>query len=207
MAKKKGSDGLIGFLAVFVFFGFIGSIQKMSTFQAVLVIILVLCVAGGWIWLKANQSGTLEPPTHRVKSFSGEESYNVNADRSTCTCPDWIKRRIGFAPDDPRRLCKHLTAIYASGEAEVPQPLAKYADYITDKGQQGFGIPTTARITHITAAGCTYLVEDCPEKDWLSLYSEGDFFYRYGFNKQERRWAYNEKPPEAKTVEIFLPKG
>jgi hypothetical protein len=43
-----------------------------------------------------------------INSFSGNGSYSLNLHTTTCTCPDFQKKRIQFPERHPARLCKHL---------------------------------------------------------------------------------------------------
>lgn len=43
--------------------------------------------------------------------------FKINIDNLTCTCRDWKKERSNFDKNDPRRLCRHIIALF--GEKDI----------------------------------------------------------------------------------------
>lgn len=43
--------------------------------------------------------------------------FKINIDNLTCSCRDWKKKRSNFDKNDPRRLCRHIIALF--GEKDI----------------------------------------------------------------------------------------
>lgn len=140
---------------------------------------------------------------HEIKSFSSEEIYSLNLKHMTCTCADFIKNNRGrFEPGDIRRLCKHLIELYSQligsiGLSEINFSIIK----------NGHGINSNYDILKIGETNNRVGIIYDNERPWCDVYAKNKNgeYERYGYDKIERRWSYNEKPPSiAKQIEDLI---
>ena len=69
-----------------------------------------------------------------VISVTGSKSriYELDTDKVTCTCSDFIYKRKGIPSDDPGRLCKHLKSELESHPEYFPSILVKNYNAVND---------------------------------------------------------------------------
>ena len=133
----------------------------------------------------------------RVESRTGGGSYTVNLYSYTCTCPDFIERRAGRPVGDLGRSCKHLRDVVLSLDADAfgdeltrvifKSPHGPYSRIWFAPGPDG----------DILALGVR------SDKPWLSLFLRSGpdkAFTRFGYNPDEKRWAYGTVPQNDRDI-------
>ncbi|WP_285906768.1 SWIM zinc finger family protein [Pseudodesulfovibrio pelocollis] len=127
-------------------------------------------------------------------------AYRCNLDRNQCTCPDWHKRRGGYAEADAQRLCKHLISVY--GQLRN-QPQGR-----NETGQQQLAICLRHKVGYPidklyceTSSGLMDLRLSENNPDWINVYHGEE---AYGFNHVEGRWSYGNEPPHAEELVRFI---
>ena len=146
---------------------------------------------------------------YKAHSLSGgEETYEVNIYQMTCTCPDWVQLRSQYPRLDARRMCKHIawkldefcvrknelddisTAIVRT--ACRHRPATEYVFLQTTRGEAIIAIYKDRQWVNVVTPYC-----------WPPGVEEYRT-YDYGYSKEERRWAYNERPSNYQELEGFL---
>ncbi len=132
-----------------------------------------------------------------VESRSGSGKYTLNLYTYTCTCPDFVQRRVERPLGDVGRSCKHLR------DAVLALDIDSFGDELTRvifKSPHG----PYERIwfapgpdDEIIALG---IIENKP---WLNLFIRrgvGQPYDRYGYSPSEGRWSYDSIPPAARDI-------
>jgi hypothetical protein len=134
--------------------------------------------------------------------------YQVDTTRVTCTCPDFVGRRMTFATNDFRRLCKHL--------AGAMTPIIDW-EHSSEWGPvliQG----TRAKLHFVTgtlSSGAAVLIGYSPDDPWIDVYSrkrkKGDHggvytgeYDCFGFNVDRNGWSFGDGPPGAREIRSML---
>jgi len=126
------------------------------------------------------------------------ETYQVDPFGLSCSCLDWRRRRASFSREDPRRLCKHLTALAADGKLLLPPAAEVHRPAILACARRdwGFFLGGLARLV-VDGEGVAFYGAD-KSTEWLNVVTGGEL---YGFNVDERRWSYNKKPRNHAAIE------
>lgn len=62
--------------------------------------------------------------TYNARARDSDAVYEVNIARLECSCPEWQSQRVGFPPDDARRVCAHIyDKLYATKVERTFDPL------------------------------------------------------------------------------------
>lgn len=129
------------------------------------------------------------------------QEYALDITALSCTCPDWIKRRKDQPPNHPSRLCKHLTEYLGRRPVRIPEVLRPYQDIIKKQGNAARGMPVAGEdcaVDYGDNKGNAYMIEASVDSyPWVSI-NIGSV--RYGYNVDERRWAYGNKPVEVRAL-------
>ncbi|RKX79476.1 MAG: hypothetical protein DRZ90_13985 [Spirochaetes bacterium] len=132
-----------------------------------------------------------------VESRTGGGRYTVNLYSYTCTCPDFTERRAMRPIGDLGRSCKHLRDAVLSLDTDAfgdeltrvifKSPHGPYERIWFAPGPEG----------DVMALGMR------SDKPWLSLFHRGgpgESYTRYGYHPEEKRWAYDSRPPEVEMI-------
>ena len=140
---------------------------------------------------------------YEIKSFSNPNiNYSVDPAKVTCTCENF-DRRGHYPTDDPRRLCKHLIAVYA-GLNDYPRQLEKYCKIIKSLFAQKRAFDISENMATATIYKTTYIFVWENNGDWINIY---DGTGRYGFNNFEGRWSYGKAPANEAQLIKFIEKN
>lgn len=61
---------------------------------------------------------------YKARARDSDAVYDVNLARLECSCLDWRSQRVGFPPDDARRICEHIyDKLYATKVERTFDPL------------------------------------------------------------------------------------
>lgn len=128
-----------------------------------------------------------------VNSFSldSDNVYTINLYKTTCNCPNYMKYRSTYQPNDIRRMCKHLINQYR--EKIGINELTPFQKFIFDGNQNTLksSVKELQIENHYSVIGSYDNVND-----WWSIYtanSKGEYS-GYSYLPTENRWSYNEKP-------------
>jgi hypothetical protein len=122
--------------------------------------------------------------------------YEVDLTGPSCTCPDWRARRSKLPIGDLTRCCKHILSVYAR-TARPEKTDACLMAFI----ENGWPAHPRARWQLMTAGSHEVLFCSAAEQGWANVYAKsGAEYCRFGFNVEEQRWAYGEKPESAREI-------
>lgn len=116
--------------------------------------------------------------------------YDVDLAGPSCSCPDWRARRTRLPQGHLTRCCKHVLDGYAqlSYERDVDEWLRCFID-------TGWPARPGTEWRLLTVDGETVLVSSAANKGWANVFAQEDGVYlRFGYNVEERRWAYGSEP-------------
>jgi len=126
--------------------------------------------------------------------------YEINLSLLACTCPDFVKRRSGFAGRDARRICKHLYHKIRPVSVRLFDPLLQV--FLSEHQPSPYLYQATMGGDNIVLFGIT------PGDEWLNVFTRrrhkgempGSFtgeYKRYGFSIARNGWAYGDRPAGA----------
>jgi hypothetical protein len=129
------------------------------------------------------------PIIHFVKG-SSDESYEININHYTCTCPDWQKERSLFNTQDIRRACKHIARFmtFLPFSWILPIPACKYA------------------LAKVEIEGYFYVLTRKENNSWIDVFVKNrvEQIYDYGYDILEKRWSYNARPRHSKQIRELI---
>jgi len=123
--------------------------------------------------------------------------YDTSVDRLECNCLDWVKSRMNYEKEDPRRLCKHI--IRKLDVDNLPLEIKNFKDMICFYQKKSKGFKTNfqeiVNLENLTLLGLF---------DWIDVCDDNGI--RYGVKKEDNyiRWAKDIKPSNYKIVESYL---
>jgi hypothetical protein len=135
----------------------------------------------------------------RVKSFTSDDSYELDLDRHTCTCPDWEKVRQNLPDCHAGRACKHIVSAIGDKSKinSFHPPLRALLE----------GLRASRRGTNpfdeyhglIIPSGLAVVAYS--KRAWVNVYAiEGDVYAQFGYNIPNRRWSYGMSPKGARLL-------
>lgn len=134
-----------------------------------------------------------------IESFSSDEIYHVDLDLHTCTCPDWFGTRRQHHIGHLGRCCKHIVKAFMQFEPPGGWP-AWLQCLFQDCEHRGRGTHPQEHWAIIRIAEHDVLVSS-GEQGWSNVYVPfGGDYERFGYNWQERRWAYGMAPYRSATI-------
>ncbi|MFI5252179.1 MAG: hypothetical protein ACHQQQ_07075 [Bacteroidota bacterium] len=151
--------------------------------------------------------GVSEDDIYRVRSFTDPSKfYTVDLFKETCTCQDFVDRKIVEPIHTCGRWCKHLRCVMArlpaiQGTILEPVLNEKYL---------------SKNILRLDVPEVIFGFKD--GKEWITVYGSsvspdtGEINYaRFGYNLNDQRWSYNNSPQERskieKAIKRFFPVG
>lgn len=148
-----------------------------------------------------------------VKSFSDSNvSYQVEIDRRTCTCPDFVSNRRSFAEKDYRRLCKHIVeALVCSKKSEGFPPAIH--EFLLTKYLEKKGVFWVEEFKELKVSGEIILVSRAESSPWVNVFAKNKArtrdepsHKRFGYNLLEERWSYRTSPMNNEEIEKAIHK-
>ena len=120
-------------------------------------------------------------------------SYKVDLTGPSCTCPDWHGRRSRLPDGHLSRCCKHIFDAYA----QLPETLTT-ADWLEAFLELAWPANPKTEWQLITINSHPVLYSSASDKGWANCFAkDGPSYDRYGYNVDERRWAYGAQPHSA----------
>jgi hypothetical protein len=138
-----------------------------------------------------------------IQSHTGSgEEYGVDLYEHTCTCPDWAASRYSANFGSINRACKHIAEAFLSLKHPLPGWLtAVFEDCIrrnhgTSPDANWFVLQLSKNIA-VALAGSS--------NPWVNVYApSGGHYERFGYNKEEDRWSYGNKPHLSRKIADFI---
>jgi hypothetical protein len=138
------------------------------------------------------------------------DTFMVDLQHHTCSCPEWTENRQAFPEGDYRRCCSHLTRAFRSLCAHQEElrrdPL--FLALVEDYGKRNKG-PESDVVWHVVVVnGTRVLYGASPASEWVTVYAPGsDGYKRFGYNRKKQRWAYGDRPKDVawSMASIFSP--
>ncbi len=143
-----------------------------------------------------------------IPSFSDDKiTYHVSISKMTCSCPDFQKHRKNVAPNDPRRVCKHIATVLE--ENNFFQPQSELALVILQRSS------TNKKLTTVKLESGNEVAICHGGSEWIDVFTrkrkKGDNgglytgkYDRFGFNLNENRWSYGDGPPGAREIRFII---
>lgn len=127
-----------------------------------------------------------------------EETFTLDLQQHTCSCPEWVENRMDFPEGDYRRCCVHLAQAFrslAKHEGALQRdPL--FVAFVEEHGKRGRGaaLDEVWRVVVINKTRVLYGAS--PASEWVDVYAPGSNgqYRRFGYNRKKQRWGYGEKP-------------
>jgi len=143
-----------------------------------------------------------------VKSHSNPNiSYQVEIDRRTCNCPDFVTNRRKFSENDYRRLCKHLIEAMVCSKKTESFPPAIHEFFMT-KYLEKKGVFWIEEFHELKILGEVILISKAESSPWVNVFSkaksrksENISYKRFGFHLLEKRWSYGTSPGNNEEIE------
>lgn len=125
-------------------------------------------------------------------SFDSDKKYTVNLFEQTCTCGDFVKsEKLKYQKGDIRRFCKHLMQSYRTDfNLKGLSSLQKF--WIENQ----FPIKENVKSITIASLENPVIVNYDNINDWWNIFliQKGQVYEKYGYDPNEERFAYDEKP-------------
>ena len=137
-----------------------------------------------------------------------DTTYKVNIYQMTCTCPDFEKYRSQYTRLDARRMCKHMAQkiddFCCRNDELVGTDLAVVRTACRHS-------PPTDYVQVRTRRGKAILAY-YKDRDWVNVITVYSWpkdavryrRYDYGYNLDEKRWAYDEMPENHVEIEKIV---
>jgi hypothetical protein len=138
-----------------------------------------------------------------VRSSEGAGYYTVNLIDYTCTCPSFVNDHSKASRCEFGRMCKHICK-----SLNNQQILPLLNPICRAMVKEGYGI-YPGRF-ELDENGNTVYVTGVNSEGWLNVFAlkrkDGKNYYRFGYNINERRWAYDEHPKVNEKI-LYLERG
>jgi len=122
--------------------------------------------------------------------------YEVDLNGPTCTCPDWRTWRSRLPMGDLTRCCKHVLHVYATLVRRGNSDGWLFA-FI----ENGWPAHPGAEWHLLTVGSDKILFCTASDKGWANVFAkESSGYSRFGFNVDEKRWAYGIEPRGARAI-------
>jgi len=130
------------------------------------------------------------PAKINIKSHSHKNLiYEVDLNKTSCTCPDWLSHRKNLPEYDLTRCCKHIFDAYNKF-----RPSSGWPGWLEAFLETGWRAYPTCR-WKVSVVRDSYVLIGIGNRHWVDIYAKNDNKYRrYGFNKVEKRWSYGDQP-------------
>lgn len=145
-----------------------------------------------------------EVPSITIEAEMPEEgrgdTFTVDLQHHTCTCPEWMENRGVYRQGDYRRCCVHLMRAFhslAQDQASLRRdPL--FLAFIEEHARRKKGVDLDVVWRVVVVNGSRVLYGAAPTSEWINVYAQDDDeeYKRFGYNRKKKRWSYGHRPPE-----------
>jgi len=140
------------------------------------------------------------PITAEIRAEGGSDTFAVDLQHHTCTCPEWMENRAAFREGDYRRCCAHLARAFHSlaQEQESFRRDPLFVAFIEEQARRHEGADLDIVWRVVVVNGTRVLYGAGPTSEWASVFSpdEDGHYRRYGFHRRKKRWCYGDRPKQ-----------
>lgn len=150
------------------------------------------------------EEGKPEAPAINIEAEMPEEgrsdTFTVDLQHHTCTCPEWIENRGVYPQGDYRRCCAHLLRAFhslAQDQASLRRdPL--FLAFIEEHARRGKGVDLDVVWRVVVINGTRVLYGAAPTSEWVNVFAPDDDeeHKRFGYNRKKKRWSYGHRPAD-----------
>lgn len=191
--KEKQSRSMTYFLSfVVASFVFVVSLVSLinqnedKTISINYIALIILIIVYFVVFFQKSKQDKDHSSNETIKSFTSNKEYEINLLDQTCTCQDFIDRRIEYDENTPQRFCKHLLS--QLDNTDLPAFLKPYKDTVDYCISSGRGMPIFAET--IEYKNHIIVVENGSE--WLNIHTKDGT--RHGYKPFGNKWAYSDIP-------------
>ena len=126
------------------------------------------------------------------------DTFTVDLQHHTCSCPDGMENRAAFPEGDYRRCCVHLARAY-HGLADHEQIVRRdplFMAFIDEHVRHNKGTEVDIVWRAVVMNGVRVLYGAAPTSEWVNVFApteEGNY-KRFGYNRRKKRWSYGARP-------------
>ena len=148
------------------------------------------------------EEGKPEAPSIEIEAEMPEEgrgdTFTVDLQHHTCTCPDWMENRGVYPQGDYRRCCAHLARAFhslAHQEKSLRRDPLFFA-FIEELARRKTGADVDITWRVFVVNGTRVLYGAAPTSEWVNVFAPDDDgkYKRFGFNRKKKRWSYGDRP-------------
>jgi hypothetical protein len=140
------------------------------------------------------------PIAAEMPDESRADTFTVDLQHHTCTCPDWVENRAAFPEGDYRRCCVHLLRAFQNlaQEHESVRRDPLFTSFIEEQNRRNQGAEVDSVWRVVVVNGTRVLYGAAPTSEWVNVFAPGDdgAYRRFGYNRRKRRWTYGDRPPD-----------
>lgn len=137
------------------------------------------------------------PITAVIPNAGSSDTFTVDLQHHTCTCPEWTGGRAEYPEGDFRRCCAHLIQAFRGLNHESLPRDPLFAAFVDDHGRRNKGTEPDTIWHVIVINGSRVLYGASPASEWVKVFaSDGETCKRFGYNRRKQRWAFGERPQD-----------
>jgi hypothetical protein len=142
---------------------------------------------------------TVEMEMEIESTLPGEAPARVDLRLQTCTCEDWQSYRVRYPVGGFGRLCRCMSTAFErvlNARPELHEQLGPHlVNLIRLLSTYGLGGIAEAEWRLLEGEGFHHFVSWGSDR-WVAVFTENDegLFERFGFHRDERRWAFGMRP-------------
>jgi hypothetical protein len=129
------------------------------------------------------------------------DTFTVDLQHHTCSCPEWEETRSAFPEGDYRRCCVHLVRAYHGLVAQGQEGLRRdplFVAFVEELARRNKGAEVDSVWRLAVVNGTRVLYGASPASEWVNVFApdeEGDGdVKRFGYNRRKKRWSYGDRP-------------
>jgi hypothetical protein len=139
------------------------------------------------------------PITAEMPEDGRSDTFTVDLQHHTCSCPEWAEIRAAYPEKDYRRCCVHLTRAFHSLVAEGKKGLRRdplFVAFIEQHARRNKGVDVDVVWRVVVVNGTRVLYGASPASEWVNVFAPDDEgeYKRFGYNRRKKRWAYGARP-------------
>jgi hypothetical protein len=139
------------------------------------------------------------PITAEMPADGRSDTFTVDLQHHTCSCPEWQENRAAFPEGDYRRCCVHIARAFhslAQHENDLRRdPL--FLAFIEEHARHNKGAEVDIVWHAVVVNGTRVLYGAAPTSEWVNVFAPADGEYkRFAYNRRKKRWSYGDRPKE-----------
>jgi hypothetical protein len=139
------------------------------------------------------------PITAEMPADGRSDTFTVDLQHHTCTCPEWEENRAAFPEGDYRRCCVHLTRAYHSLVEQGQDGLRRdplFVAFVEEQARRNKGADVDIVWHAVVVNGTRVLYGAAPTSEWVNVFApdtDGEV-KRFAYNRKKKRWSYGDRP-------------